>query len=136
LGDGSVVTPKGFKEAYKLYVEGGWVGISGSPHYSGQGLPHFVNLALSEYALAANLAFTMYPALTKGATEALLVHADDELKKRYLPKMTTGEWTGTMNLTEPHCGTDLGLIKTPRGPPRRRLILDIGSEDFHLRRRA
>src|SRR5271165_5200147 len=112
LDDGSVATPKGFKEAYKQFVEGGWVGISGSPTYSGQGLPHFVNLALSEYTLAANLAFTMYPALTKGATETLLAHANDALKDRYLPKMTTGEWTGTMNLTEPHAGTDLGLIKT------------------------
>ena len=112
LDDGSVVTPKGFKEAYKQFVEGGWVGISGSPTYGGQGLPHFVNLALSEYTLAANLAFTMYPSLTKGATEALLAHANDALKDRYLPKMTTGEWTGTMNLTEPHAGTDLGLTKT------------------------
>jgi acyl-CoA dehydrogenase len=112
LDDGSVVTPKGFKEAYKQFVEGGWVGISGSPTYGGQGLPHFVNLAFSEYTLAANLAFTMYPSLTKGATEALLAHANDALKDRYLPKMTTGEWTGTMNLTEPQAGTDLGLTKT------------------------
>ena len=112
LPDGSVVTPKGFKEAYKAYVEGGWVGIAGSAAYCGQGLPHFLSVALNEYALAANLAFTMYPALTKGATEALLAHGDETLKSRFLPKMTTGEWTGTMNLTEPHCGTDLGLIKT------------------------
>ena len=112
LPDGSVVTPKGFREAYKAYVEGGWVGIAGSPAYGGQGLPHFLSVALNEYALAANLAFTMYPALTKGATDALLAHGDDALKSRFLPKMTTGEWTGTMNLTEPHCGTDLGLIKT------------------------
>ncbi len=112
LPDGSVVTPKGFREAYKAYVEGGWVGIAGSPAYGGQGLPHFLGVALNEYALAANLAFTMYPALTKGATDALLAHGNDALKSRFLPKMTTGEWTGTMNLTEPHCGTDLGLIKT------------------------
>src|SRR5208282_5901636 len=112
LPDGSVVTPKGFREAYKAYVEGGWVGIAGSPAYGGQGLPHFMSVALNEYALAANLAFTMYPALTKGATDALLAHGDDALKSQFLPKMTTGEWTGTMNLTEPHCGTDLGLIKT------------------------
>src|SRR5271165_5087218 len=112
LPDGSVATPKGFREAYKAYVEGGWVGIAGSPAYGGQGLPHFLSVALNEYALAANLAFTMYPALTKGATDALLAHGNDALKSRFLPKMTTGEWTGTMNLTEPHCGTDLGLIKT------------------------
>ena len=112
LPDGSVLTPKGFKDAYKSYVEGGWVGIAGSPAYGGQGLPHFLSVALNEYALAANLAFTMYPALTKGATDALLAHGDGALKSRFLPKMTTGEWTSTMNLTEPHCGTDLGLIKT------------------------
>jgi acyl-CoA dehydrogenase len=112
LPDGSVVTPKGFREAYQSYFEGGWVGIAGSPTYGGQGLPHFLSVALNEYALAANLAFTMYPALTKGATDALLAHGDEALKSRFLPKMTTGEWTGTMNLTEPHCGTDLGLIKT------------------------
>ena len=112
LPDGSVLTPKGFKEAYKAYVEGGWVGIAGSPRYGGQGLPHFLGVALNEYALAANLAFTMYPALTKGATDALLAHGDEALKSHYLPKMTTGQWTGTMNLTEPHCGTDLGLLKT------------------------
>jgi len=112
LPDGSVVTPKGFKEAYKAYVEGGWVGISGSPTYGGQGLPHFVSVAINEYALGANLAFTMYPGLTKGATDALLAHGDEALKSRFLPKMTTGEWTGTMNLTESHCGTDLGLLKT------------------------
>ena len=112
LPDGSVVTPTGFREAYRTYVEGGWVGIAGSPAYGGQGLPHFLSVALNEYALAANLAFTMYPALTKGATDALLAHGNDALKSRFLPKMTTGEWTGTMNLTEPHCGTDLGLIKT------------------------
>src|SRR5271157_4075973 len=116
LPDGSVVTPKGFKEAYKAYVEGGWVGIAGSPTYGGQGLPHFLSVALNEYALAANFAFTMYPALTKGATDALLAHGNETLKNRFLPKMTTGEWTGTMNLTEPHCGTDLGLIKTKAVP--------------------
>jgi acyl-CoA dehydrogenase len=112
LPDGSVVTPKGFKEAYKAFVEGGWVGISAAAEYGGQGLPHFLGVALSEYTIAANQAFAMYPGLTNGATAALLVHGDAALKSRYLPKMSTGEWTGTMNLTEPHCGTDLGLIKT------------------------
>ena len=93
LDGGSAVTPKGFKDAYRQYVEGGWAGVSGSTAYGGQGLPQFVNLALSEYNLAANLAFTMCPALTKGATEALLAHANDALKERDLPEMTTGEWT-------------------------------------------
>jgi alkylation response protein AidB-like acyl-CoA dehydrogenase len=112
LPDGSVVTPKGFKEAYKAYAEGGWVGISGSAEYGGQGLPHFLGVALSEYTIAANQAFAMYPGLTTGASAALQVHGSEALKSRYLPKLTSGEWTGTMNLTESHCGTDLGLIKT------------------------
>ncbi len=114
--DGSVATPKGFKEAYKALVEGGWVGIAGDPKYGGQGLPHFLAVLLGEYQTSANLAFAMYPGLTNGAVAAMMVHASDELKDRYLPKMTTGEWTGTMNLTEPHCGTDLGLIKTKAVP--------------------
>ncbi|HYA73898.1 MAG TPA: acyl-CoA dehydrogenase family protein, partial [Roseiarcus sp.] len=110
--DGNVATPKGFRQAYKAYVEGGWVGLAGDPAYGGQGLPHFLAVALSEYTIAANLSFAMYPGLTNGAAAALWVHGEDALKRVYLPKMTTGEWTGTMNLTEPHCGTDLGLIKT------------------------
>ncbi len=114
--DGSVTAPKGFKEAYKALVEGGWVGIAGDPKYGGQGLPHFLAVLLGEYQTSANLAFAMYPGLTNGAVAAMMVHASEELKDRYLPKMTTGEWTGTMNLTEPHCGTDLGLIKTKAVP--------------------
>jgi alkylation response protein AidB-like acyl-CoA dehydrogenase len=114
--DGSVTTPKGFREAYKAFVEGGWVGLAGDPKYGGQGLPHFLAVLLSEYQNSANLAFAMYPGLTNGAVAAMMVHASDALKDRYLPKMTTGEWTGTMNLTEPHCGTDLGLIKTKAVP--------------------
>ena len=114
--DGSVTTPKGFKEAYKALVEGGWVGLAGDQKFGGQGLPHFLAVLFSEYEYSANLAFSMYPGLTNGAVAALMTHASDELKARYLPKMTTGEWTGTMNLTEPHCGTDLGLIKTRAVP--------------------
>jgi alkylation response protein AidB-like acyl-CoA dehydrogenase len=114
--DGSVTTPKGFKEAYKALVEGGWVGLAGDPNYGGQGLPHFVAVLLAEYQTSANLALTMYPGLTNGAVAAMTVHASKELKGRFLPKMTTGEWTGTMNLTEPQCGTDLGLIKTKAIP--------------------
>ena len=110
--DGSVTTPKGFKEAYKALVDGGWVGLAGDPAYGGQGLPVFLAVLFSEYGYGANIAFSMYPGLTNGAVAALTVHGSDELKARYLPKMTTGEWTGTMCLTEPHCGTDLGLIKT------------------------
>ncbi|HXZ17009.1 MAG TPA: acyl-CoA dehydrogenase C-terminal domain-containing protein [Roseiarcus sp.] len=114
--DGRVTTPKGFKEAYKALVEGGWVGLAGDPKYGGQGLPHFLAALLAEYQNSANLAFSMYPGLTNGAVAAMTVHASQELKDRFLPKMTTGEWTGTMNLTEPHCGTDLGLIKTKAVP--------------------
>ena len=114
--DGSVTTPKGFKQAYKALVEGGWVGLAGDPKYGGQGLPHFLAVLFSEFEISANLAFAMYPGLTNGAVAALMVHANDDLKSRYLPKMTTGEWTGTMNLTEPHSGTDLGLITTKAVP--------------------
>jgi alkylation response protein AidB-like acyl-CoA dehydrogenase len=114
--DGSVTTPKGFKEAYKALVDGGWVGLAGDPAYGGQGLPLFLAVLFSEYGYGANIAFSMYPGLTNGAVAALTVHGSDQLKARYLPKMTTGEWTGTMCLTEPHCGTDLGLIKTRAVP--------------------
>ncbi|MFO1116532.1 MAG: acyl-CoA dehydrogenase C-terminal domain-containing protein [Beijerinckiaceae bacterium] len=110
--DGSVSTPKGFKGAYKSFVEAGWSSVTGDPEFGGQGLPKTVGLVLDEYLIAANLSFTMYHGLTHGATEALHAHASDEIKQRYLHKMISGEWTGTMNLTEPHCGTDLGLIKT------------------------
>ena len=114
--DGSVTTPKGFKQAYRGLVEGGWVGLAGDPAYGGQGLPLFLAALFSEYAYGANIAFSMYPGLTNGAVAALTVHGAGDLKSRYLPKMTTGEWTGTMGLTEPHCGTDLGLIKTRAVP--------------------
>jgi acyl-CoA dehydrogenase len=110
--DGSVTTPKGFKEAYKAFAEGGWVGIAGDPAYGGQGLPNFLALALNEFAISANQSFAMYPGLTNGATAALHTHGSDAQKQTYLPKMISGEWSGTMNLTEPQCGTDLGLIKT------------------------
>ncbi len=114
--DGSVTTPKGFKEAYKAYSEGGWVGVSGSTQYGGQGLPLFLGVSLGEFMTSTNLAFAMYPGLTNGAAAAIETHASDALKDIYLPKLTSGEWTGTMNLTEPHCGTDLGLLKTRATP--------------------
>ena len=110
--DGSVTTPKGFKTAYKAYVDGGWVGITGDPAYGGQGLPQAIGALLSEYAISANASFEMYPGLTRGAIAAIQTHASDALKSAYLPALTSGRWTGTMNLTEPHCGTDLGLLKT------------------------
>ncbi|MBR0714159.1 acyl-CoA dehydrogenase C-terminal domain-containing protein [Bradyrhizobium liaoningense] len=110
--DGSVTTPRGFKEAFKAVAEGGWLGLSVPAEYGGQGLPVTLSQAVNEFQISANMAFAMYGGLTMGATAALLVHGSDEQKKTYLPKMVAGEWTGTMNLTEPHCGTDLGLLRT------------------------
>ena len=110
--DGSVTTPTGFKDAFRQLVEGGWIGISVPAEFGGQGLPATLTVAVNEFLCSANMAFAMYPGLTQGAIAALLAHASPELKTKYLPKMTSGEWTGTMNLTEPHCGTDLGLLRT------------------------
>jgi hypothetical protein len=110
--DGRVTTPSGFKDAYSKIVEGGWIGISVPEEYGGQGLPATMTVMVNELFCSANMAFAMYPGLTQGAIAALLAHASGELKKTYLPKMTEGTWTGTMNLTEPHCGTDLGLLRT------------------------
>ena len=112
------------------------MGISADAEYGGQGLPHFLGVALSEFTIAANQAFAMYPGLTNGATAALQVHGSQALKSRYLPKLTTGEWTGTMNLTEPHCGTDLGLIKTRAVKQGNGSYAIIGPEDFHFVGRA
>jgi acyl-CoA dehydrogenase len=111
-GDGSVTTPKGFKEAFKQVAEGGWLGLSAPTEYGGQGLPVTLSQAVNEFQISANMAFSMYGGLTMGATAALIVHGTPEQKKTYVPKMIAGEWTGTMNLTEPHCGTDLGLLRT------------------------
>lgn len=110
--DGSVTTPTGFKDAYKQIVEGGWIGISAPQEFGGQGLPMTITEIVNEYFCSANMAFAMYPGLTQGAIAALIVHANDAIKQKYLPKMIEGVWTGTMNLTEPHCGTDLGLLRT------------------------
>jgi hypothetical protein len=114
--DGRVTTPKGFKEAYRGYAEGGWMGLSVPAEFGGQGLPGMLTVAVNEFIVSANMAFAMYPGLTQGAIAALLIHASPELKAKYLPKMVAGEWTGTMNLTEPHCGTDLGLLRTKAVP--------------------
>ncbi|KTE17750.1 acyl-CoA dehydrogenase C-terminal domain-containing protein [Sphingopyxis sp. H115] len=114
--DGSVTTPKGFKEAYKAYSEAGWGLLTAPEEFGGQGLPHVLGFPVEEYRNAANQAFAMYPGLTQGATAAILVKGSDEQKATYVPKMIAGEWSGTMNLTEPHCGTDLGLIRTRAVP--------------------
>ena len=114
--DHSVTTPKGFKEAYKLLVAGGWPGLGSDPAYGGQGLPHVVNLAFSEMSSSANMAFSMYPGLTHGCYSAIRVGGSDAQKDLYLPNLASGNWGGTMNLTEPHCGTDLGLLRTKAVP--------------------
>ncbi|HRD49050.1 MAG: acyl-CoA dehydrogenase C-terminal domain-containing protein [Candidatus Competibacter sp.] len=116
LENGKVITPTGFKEAYAAVVEGGWTGLIGDPEYGGQGLPYVLGLAVSEMMASANMAFTMYPGLTSGAMEAIEIGGTDAQKALYLPKMIAGQWTGTMNLTEPHCGTDLGLLRTKAEP--------------------
>ncbi len=114
--DATVTTPHSFKDAYKQYRDGGWLGLAADPEYGGQGLPYIIHSAVGEYFTAANMAFTMYPGLTQGAMAAIHAHGSDEQKSTYLPNMTDGLWTGTMNLTEPHCGTDLGLLRTKAVP--------------------
>jgi alkylation response protein AidB-like acyl-CoA dehydrogenase len=111
-----VTPPKGFKEAYAKYIEGGWAALSCDPTYGGQGLPLVVNQAFYEMLNSGNQAWTMYPGLTHGAYECLHAHGTDEQKATYLPKLTSGEWTGTMCLTEPHCGTDLGMLRSKAEP--------------------
>ncbi len=110
--DGRVTTPKGFREAYAAIIAGGWIGISAPAELGGQGLPATLTVAVNEFLASANLAFSMYPGLVQGAIAAILRHGTDVQKKTYLPKMIEGVWAGTMNLTEPHCGTDLGLLRT------------------------
>jgi alkylation response protein AidB-like acyl-CoA dehydrogenase len=116
LENGVVRTPKGFKEAYNVFRDGGWPALAGDPEWGGQGLPRCVGTAVEEMICAANLSFSLYPGLTAGAVEAIKHHASDELKQLYLPKMVSGEWAGTMCLTEGHCGTDLGLLRTKAVP--------------------
>ena len=111
-----VTPPKGYKEAYQQYIQGGWPALSCDPEYGGQGLPATINGCFYEMLNAANQAWTMYPGLSHGAYEALLAHGTDWQKKVYLPKLISGEWTGTMCLTEPHCGTDLGLLRSKAEP--------------------
>ncbi len=114
--DGSVTTPDGFKAAYRTFVDGGWPSLSCDPEFGGQGMPVVLAMAFNEMVTSSNMAFGMYPGLTHGVYEALHQHGSEELKRIYLPKLTSGEWTGTMNLTEPHCGTDLGLMRTRAEP--------------------
>jgi alkylation response protein AidB-like acyl-CoA dehydrogenase len=114
--DGSVATPEGFREAHGQFREAGWGTLSAPEEFGGQGLPHVVGFAVEEFMSSANMAFAMYPGLTNGAVNALLVKGSPEQQETYLPKMVANEWLGTMNLTEPQCGTDLGLIRTKAEP--------------------
>ncbi len=110
--DNSVNTPKGFKAAYEKYCEGSWGGISANPELGGSGLPFLVSAIMNEFTCSSNMSFAMYPGLTQSAIAALSTHGSDEQKQKYLPNLISGKWSGTMNLTEPHCGTDLGLLRT------------------------
>ena len=116
LENGVVRTPKGFKDAFDKVKEGGWTGLDCNPEFGGQGLPYIVAAAIAEIFASANMAFGMYPGLTHGAYSAIHTHGSAEQKATYLPRMVSCEWTGTMNLTEPHCGTDLGLMRTKAEP--------------------
>lgn len=114
--DGTVSVPKGFKQAYDQYCQAGWIGLAVPEEFGGQGLPYTLHAAVGEYMSSANMSLMMYPGLTQGAIAAILVHGSDEQKQTYLPKMVAGTWSGTMNLTEPHCGTDLGLLRSKAVP--------------------
>jgi acyl-CoA dehydrogenase len=114
--DGSVTTPPGFKDAYHKLVAGGWVGASAPVEFGGQGLPMFLTVAVREFMYSSNIAFTMYSSLALGAIATIHDHGSGEQKARYLPKLISGEWSGTMNLTEPHCGTDLGQLRCRATP--------------------
>ncbi len=116
LENGVVRTPDGFKDAFEQLKEGGWTGLDMPEEYGGQNLPYVVGLALTEMLSSANQAFAMYQGLTHGAAAAILAHGTDAQKATYLPDMISCNWTGTMNLTEPHCGTDLGLMRSRAEP--------------------
>ena len=116
--DGSVTTPEGFKEAFDQFREAGWGTLTAPEEFGGQAMPHVIGFAMEEFMSSANQAFGMYPGLTNGAIAAILAKGSQEQKETYVPKMVSGEWTGTMNLTEPHCGTDLGLIRTKAVPQK------------------
>ncbi len=136
--DGEVITPPGFKEAYRQFVEGGWGNIITPADYGGQGLPHLLSTPVEEMWGSANIAFKLCPMLTVGAVEALHRNASDELKKRFLPNMVSGKWTGTMNLTEPQAGSDLSLVRTKATPQPdgtykltgQKIFITYGEQDY------
>ena len=116
LDDGGIKTPTGFKDAYQQFIEGGWPALACDAKYGGQALPQLINSAVYEMMNSANQAWTMYPGLSHGAYECLHAHGTEYQKNTYLEKLVSGQWTGTMCLTEPHCGTDLGILKTKAEP--------------------
>ena len=138
LENGVVRTPTGFKEAYEQLRAGGWMGLDCDPEYGGQGMPYLLGTAVGEIFVSANMAFNMYPGLTHGAYSAIHTHGTDEQKKTYLSNMVDGTWSGTMNLTEPHCGTDLGLMRTKADPQKdgsykltgQKIFISAGDQDM------
>lgn len=130
FNDGVVTTPKGFVDAFKTFAEGGWIGLAGNPAYEGMGMPKMLSVLYEEMLYAGDNSFALYSALTSGACLALDAHASEELKNLYLPKMYSGEWTGTMCLTEPHSGTDLGIIRTKAEPQDDGSYLITGTKIF------
>jgi alkylation response protein AidB-like acyl-CoA dehydrogenase len=134
--DGSVSTPPGFKEAWDQFVAGGWTTLSAPEEYGGQGLPQVIATAISEYLLSANQAFEMYHGLTAGRDRLDPGQGHGRAEATYVPNMVSGRWTGTMNLTEPHCGTDLGLLKHQGRAAGRRQLQDHRHQDLHLVGRA
>ncbi|WP_112873731.1 acyl-CoA dehydrogenase C-terminal domain-containing protein [Paracoccus endophyticus] len=130
LENGVVRTPEGFKAAFEAVKDGGWTGLDCDPAYGGQGMPYVMGVATGEIFVAANMAFNMYQGLTHGAYSAIHAHGTDEQKQTYLPRMVSCEWTGTMNLTEPHCGTDLGMLRTRAEPQDDGSYLITGQKIF------
>jgi butyryl-CoA dehydrogenase len=138
LENGAVRTPQGFKEAYRIFCDGGWPLLTCDPAHGGQGMPHLINVLVEEMTCAANLSFSLYPGLTRGAYVALSRHGSEEQKALYLPRLASGEWTGSMCLTEPQCGTDLGLLRTSASPRNddsyaisgTKMFISAGDHDF------
>ena len=128
--NGNVRTPEGFRSAYAAYVDGGWGGLNCAPEFGGQGMPHSVNIALEEMLCSANLSFSTYPGLTRGVYRALRVFGSEAIKQLYLPRLISGKWSGTMCLTEPHCGTDLGLLRTRAEPTKQDNYRITGTKIF------
>ena len=130
IENGVVRTPEGFQDAYKQFCEGGWAGLGVDPQWGGQGAPHALGKMVEEMSCSTNLSFGLYPGLTGGAMVALEAHGSDDLKNFYMPKMANGEWSGTMCLTEPHCGTDLGMLRTKAVPQDDGSFLVTGNKIF------